>query len=168
MKFALLLLLLADPWRLTLLDETVEAPARGWEQIGIQLEQRPAVVECRYRVENGRSVRVMFLERAQFERFERGLSHRVLAGAELGGSGAFRFRPRRTGDYSVVIDNRLEGRGPARVHLNISLIFPGAEARELSPERRAAVIAITIVVMGAIVWFAARRLKGALLGRRPD
>jgi hypothetical protein len=167
MRFALLLLFLADPWRLMLFDETVEAPARGWEEIGIQLEQRPAVVECRYRVENRRSVRVMLLDRGDFKRFERGAAHRVLAGAGFGHSGAFRFGPGRTGDYSVVIDNRMEGRGPAHVHLEISLVFPGAEARELSPQRKAAVILITIAVMGAIVWFSVSRLKGALLGRPP-
>lgn len=167
MTFLLLLLLISEPWRLTLFDETVTVPARGWERIGIQLEQRPAVIECRYSAVDGRSVRVALLSRADLARFERGKPHRVLAGADFGASGAFRFAPGRTGDYGILIDNRLEGRGPVRVHLKVSLIFPGAASRELPPGRKAAVILITVVVMSAIVWFAVRRLGGALLGRPP-
>ncbi len=168
MILELALLLAATPQRVVALDETVQAPAKGWRAFDISLQQRPAVIECRFAVVEGSAgVRLAVMPRDDVERFCAGLSHRVLFATGYERSGAFRTGWLGTGDYSVVVDNRLEGRRPAGVRVAITLLFPGttAEPRLLSPGRRAAVIATSLLCFCAIALYAGWRLRGALFGR---
>lgn len=168
MILGLLLLLAASPERLILLDETVQVPARQWRAFDIELRQRPAIIECRYAVEDGAAgVRVALMHHADLDRFRDGVRHRVLAATEFQRAGTFRYGPGPAGDYSLVVDNRIDGRGPTRVRLVVSLTFlgPYPHALELSWQRRLVVILLTAAFMTAVVLFAARRLKTAL--RKP-
>jgi hypothetical protein len=165
MILAIFLLLAASPGTVALLDETVQVPAAEWRSFDIELRQQPAIIECRYWVDSGGAgVRVALMHQADLEQLRAGLGHRVLTATEYRKSGGFRYGPGPLGDYSLVVDNRLEGRGPAQVHLAVWLEFPGPppQARELSPQRRLVVILVTAAYMAAIAVFAARRLKGAL------
>jgi hypothetical protein len=156
----LLLLLLAAPGRLTLVDETIEVPAQRWQAIDIELRQRPAIIECRYSVEGEvPDVRVALMRPADVERLRDGIRHHVLAATEYGVTGALRLGPVPTGEYNVVLDNRLDGRGPARVHLTVYLVFPGPHhiARELSPQRRLWIILLSAIYVAALVFFVARK-----------
>jgi hypothetical protein len=167
MILAIFLLLAASPGRVALLDETVQVPAAEWRSFDIELRQQPAIIECRYWVDSGGAgVRVALMHQAELERLRAGLPHHVLTVTEYRKSGGFRYGPGPLGDYSLVVDNRLDGRDAAQVHLAASLEFPGPppEARELSPQRRLVVILVTAAFMAAIAVFAVRRLKGALLG----
>jgi hypothetical protein len=153
----LLLWMLAAPavGRVLLVDDTVRVPAGGWRTVDVALKQRSAVLECRFAVVSGRSgVRVALLEREEAGRFRAGRAHRVIASTGFQEAGGLRHRC-ETGDYTVLVDNRLEGRGAAEVRLQVSLLFTG-EAQ--------AVIVISVAAFAAMVWFAARRLRRAMRG----
>jgi hypothetical protein len=156
-----LLLLAAVPGHVTLMDETVGVPARQWQAFHLEIKQQPAFVECRYSVASeGPGVRVALMHRADVERFRAGIRHHVLAATEFERSGSLRCPLGRAGEYSVVVDNRLSGRGDARVRLAVSLVFAGREQpRELPPGRRRAVILFTLIYVAAVAVFAARRLR---------
>jgi hypothetical protein len=166
---AMLLAAAAVPDRFVLMDETVQVPAASWRDYPIELRQRPALVECSFSVEGGGSgVRVALMQRAEVERLRAGQRHHVLAATGYERAQRFRF-PVPAGDYSIVVDNRLEGRGPADVHLRVALAFTGPEpeAQVLSPARRASVVAASILFFLAVAFFAGRKLKKAVLDRRP-
>ncbi len=160
---AVLLALAAE--RVVLVDEVVRVPPGGWRAVDLALKQRPAIIECKFTVADGRSgVRVALLRREDVGRFRSGQAHRVILSSGFERAGRFRYAP-GLGQYALLIDNRLEGRGPAQVRLEVVLEFgSAAEAavRELSPGRRLTVIAITLVVFSGLVWFAARRLRRAV------
>lgn len=158
---ALALLAALAPERAALLDEVFEAPAGGWRAVDVSLRQQPATLECRFAVVAGRSgVRVALLRREDVGRFRGGRPHRVLLATGFVRQGSFRYAA-GPGDYSLLLDNRMEVRGPASVRLEVLLEFPrGAEAvaRELSPSRRLTVIAVSLAVFAVLAGFAARRL----------
>ena len=158
---ALALLAALAPETVALVDEVVEVPAAGWRAVEVALKQRPAILECRFTVVNGRSgVRVALLPREDLERFRGGRRHRVLLSTGFESRGRFRCAP-GLGEYSLLIDNRLEARAPASVRLEVTLQFSREGeplARELSPARRVTVIVVSLGVFAAIVWYAARRL----------
>jgi hypothetical protein len=162
MILGVLLLLAAAPGRVILMDDTVEVPARQWEAFNLNLRQQPAIVECSYSVlGGGPGVRVALMHRADMERFRAGIRHHVLAATEFEKSGSLRYPPGRAGEYSVVVDNRLSGRGIARVHLTVAMRFVNgqAQARELPPGRRRAVILLTLAYVAAVAVFAVRRVR---------
>jgi hypothetical protein len=153
----------AAPRALPLIDETVTVPAADWRGIGIPLRRQPARIECGFSVASGGSgVRVALLDRGQFERMNAGQGHRELAATAYRRSGGFAYGA-HPGDYVLVVDNRMEGRGPAEVRLEVTLIFDDARPvpRTLSPERRAAVVALSVLFFAAVAWIAGRRLLRA-------
>lgn len=160
-----LLVLLAPPERVVLLDEVIRVPASQWQVVDFALKQRPATIECRFHVEHGPSgVRVALLERRESSRFRARQPHRTILSTSFQRTGGFRHSV-GTGDYSLVIDNRLEGRGPAEVRLEIALSFgrPGQPpVGELSSGRRAIVILLSLLFFSAVVFYAVRRLRRAL------
>jgi hypothetical protein len=167
---AVLLLLAASAGRLTVMDENVQVPARQWQAFDLDLKQQPAVIDCGYSAAgSGAGVRLSLMHRSDMERFRAGVRHHVLAATEFQRSGRLRYGPASPGEYSVVLDNRLEGRGAAEVHLTVSVLFPGSapEAEVLPPGKRLTVILLALLYLGAVTAFAVRRLGGALLGRRP-
>jgi len=165
MILALALLAAASQERVTLLDEVFEVPRSGWRAVDVALKQRPAIIECRFTVVRGRSgVRVALLRREDVGRFRGGQPHRVLLATGFESRGGFRHAP-GLGDYSVLLDNRMEGRGPASVRLEVALEFGrGGQplVRELSTGRRVVVILTSVAVFAAVVWYASRRLRRAL------
>lgn len=167
MILALALLAAAAPTtRLLLVDETIAVPPRGWREVTVAMRQRPAVIEARYEVRRGGSgVRAMLVKRSDLERLRAGLPHWPIAATAYQRSGAFRAAPGVPGDYSVVLDNSMEGRGAAQVRLTVSLLFPGAtpEAREVSPQRRFVIILLSLVFLAGVTTFVAWRLHRALM-----
>ena len=62
------------------------------------------------------------------------------------------------GDYVLVLDNRLEGRFPTQVSLRLEMTHPNdARVRTVSPERRRATVALSLLFFGAVVVFSAVR-----------
>lgn len=108
MTAAVLLLLAAAPEarphllaleRLVVVNERFEVPAKGWRDINLTLQQRPAIIDCRFAVTRGGSgVRVALMERAAVERLRAGLPHAAIASTGFERSGEFRFAPGKTGE----------------------------------------------------------------------
>ena len=76
---------------------------------------------------------------ADAERFQAGRSHRPLVSLPYERTGVFRHPVTKPGEYRLVIDNRMEGRGPALVHVQLAAVFgdPMLEVHELPAGRRA-------------------------------
>lgn len=156
-----------EPAPMVLTEDTYEVPAAEWRSFDLELKQRPATIDCRFAVRAGGSgVRVALMRRVELERLRAGQGHHVLAATsfEQGGTLKAAVPP---GEYSLVLDNRLEGRGPAQVWMRTSLLFaPGPpEARVLSMTRRAVVIASSLLFFLSVVLFTGRRLQRALANR---
>jgi hypothetical protein len=153
-----------------LYDDTVRVPRSQWRAVSVSLQQRPATIVVNYKVTAGKSgVRVVLMTREDVRRFRDGLSHRVLAQSAFLSEGSFRHMVTRPGEYQVLLDNRLEGRGPAEVRLSVSLLFheyTSFEPRTL-PERTKR----QVVVLSLLLFTAAGGCSGWLVwrgfGRRP-
>ena len=137
----------------------VNVPASGWQAIAIEAPEDGGTVEIAFVVQQGSRVQVFLADPAEAARFHRGRSPDALAMTGFVREGSLRQRIHRAGRYIVVVDNRIEGRRPAQVQLKIDFSPPvNVVVRELSPERRRAVVAISILVFGATVFISARLL----------
>ena len=160
MMLALILALAAAPRALPILDETVTVPAAAWKAFEVSVPQQPARIACAFEVEGGGSgVRLLLIDRAGFERMSAGEGYRALAATAYQRSGGFAYRA-PPGDYVIVADNRMEGRGPAEVRLQVELVFEGGGAlpRTLSPQRRAVVVGLSVLFFGVVALVAGGRL----------
>ena len=160
MMLALLLALAAAPQMVPVMDETVTVPAADWKAFAIPVRQRVARIHCDFEVEGGGSgVRVLLIDRAGFERMSAGQGYSALAATAYQRLGGFVYRA-PPGDYLIVADNRMEGRGPAEVRLQVTLVFDFGVGlpRTLSPERRAVVVGLSVVFFGAVALVAGGRL----------
>jgi hypothetical protein len=159
------LLLAASPARVVLADELVRVPPAQSRAIPILLKQQGAVLECRWAVLRGGSgVRLSLLSAAEALRLEAGQRHRPLASTPYRKTGSFRQPVTAPGEYRLVIDNRLEGRGPALVHVELSAVFgdPLLQVRELDAGRRATVVLVSLTLFLAVAGWAGWRILRAL------
>ncbi|MGD0199563.1 MAG: hypothetical protein ABSD27_02315 [Bryobacteraceae bacterium] len=170
MILGLVLALAVVPERLPLIQETVEVPPGQWRAFDITLGQQPAVVECSFAVVSGRSgVRLALMPRPEMGRLGWSRPHRGMISTGYEREGGFRVAVPK-GAYTLVVDNQLEGREPARVELSVALVFtPESSAPQvLSPRRRAVVVALSLAFFVVVAFYAAWKLRGALFGRPPD
>lgn len=171
MILPLLLFAAAAPQRDAAANATIEVPAGRWAWIDVPVRSTPAHVDCRYSVESGGSgVRVTLLARSDLDRFRAGEAHRVIAGAPYARTGAIRHAVPE-GDYAIVVDNRLEGRTPARVHLVVTVVYPRVqhvEVRVPSGGRKAAAIGLSALFLAGVWLFAGRRVLRAYRERPPE
>jgi hypothetical protein len=151
-----------------LLDEAVEVPPGDWRAFRIVLEQRPAEVSCSFTVREGRSgVRVAILQAREYGRLRAGRRARLLVSTVFQRAGGFRHALSEPGEYVLIVDNRRQMQAPAVVHLRVSVAFlPHPAARTLPPERRRAVVALSLGVFFAIVLWSGRRLLRAMREQR--
>jgi hypothetical protein len=69
-----------------------------------------------------------------------------------------RCRVPERGEYVLMIDNRIEARVPATVHLRLDVHAPAdVVVRELPPERKRFIVAASLAFFGAVVLFSARK-----------
>jgi hypothetical protein len=154
----------------TVIDETVAINPGKIRTLDLPARDGPARVLCSYIVTRGGSgVRVLLMSFDDAEAFFRGQPHRVLAGAPFGRRGAFAQVIPAEGDYRIVLDNRLEGRGPVSLHLNVALVHGALAAgpvREAEPGRRRAAIVISLAVFFLIAGPALYALRRVCLPPR--
>jgi hypothetical protein len=150
MIFALLVLLA---------DGLVSVPPSGWKAIEVKIDRNHTAVQCSFHVKTkGTKVQAWLMDRSQAERFNRGWSVKALYFTGFEESMRFRVMAPDAGDYVLMLDNRLEGRWPAEVELRIELSNPqNVNVRELAPDRRRMVVALSLIVFGAVVVFSARQ-----------
>jgi hypothetical protein len=168
MIFALLLLL-AAPERLVLMNETVRVPAGEWKPFAIRVNDRGAMLDCRFELERGESgVRLALLPWSEVGRPRGRRGHHLIFSTGYDRTGAFRFALDAPGEYALVVDNGRAYREAADVRIRIALVRAGlrANGRTLSPERRAAIVAITSVLFVAGLLWAGWQFR-EVLAQRP-
>ena len=154
---------------LTLFDEIVRIPRGQWRAINVSLHQRPAQVQCRYQsVRGSAKVRAVVMSREDVTRFQQGQDYHVMALTEADRKGELRHIISRPGDYMVLIENDSRG-SPSVVQLHVGLEFnryTSFEPLTVSPQRRGAIIGISLLVFTLIGAWSGRRLLRATRGRR--
>jgi hypothetical protein len=142
-----------------LADSVITVPTAYWRAVAVKVAENDTTVNCSFDVRSeGVKVQALLIERSQIERFRLGRSINPLYVTGLETSARFRQRIPDAGDYILVLDNRLEGRSPAEVALRIELSSPHSSiVREVPPERRRAIVALSLVFFGAVVVFSARQ-----------
>jgi hypothetical protein len=155
------LLLLSAGSRL-LLDDKIEIPPSEWRYVDVEGKERMAVVNCEFQVLSENSpVRAVWIARANLEGFRAGRRVSILAATPFGVEGRLRHVAPEPGDYAMVLENQPASRVAAKVRVRVwleSAISP----REVSAQRRVAVILISTIVFFGIVSFSAFKLRGAL------
>lgn len=166
---AAFLLLAAASDTTILLDQDVDVDPSRFRTLSIQVKSGGARVICSYSVVEGESgVRVLLMSKPDAERFARGQSHATLAGTAYEREGAFSYAVTRPGEYKVVLDNRMEGRGRAVVHLHVRTVTGDVAMRtatELPPRRKFVVIGASLLVFGLIAAWAGPKLSRAIAQR---
>jgi hypothetical protein len=142
---------------LLLLTETVvKVPASHWTAIRLDINQNSTTVYVDFEVRNGSKIRAMVLSREEAERLNRGRSVRPLFSSGFVQSDQFRVLMRDTGDYVLLLDNRLNERFPAEVALKIELTnIDDSQVRYVPAARRHATVALSLLFFGAVVVFSA-------------
>ena len=157
-------LLLAVSTSVELADEVFHIPPRNWRYMELGLNQRPALVNARFEVDEGPpTVRLAMLTRAELERLQAGKSPTLLSVTPPGLSGRLFYDLPHSGSYVLVVENR--GPTDAVVHLRVLLDFAGRQSltvTQISPTRRAVVVTLSLAVFFAIATFSARRLLKAI------
>lgn len=153
-------MVLAASTSVELADEVYRIPPHNWRYMELGLNQRPALVNARFEVDEGPPrVRLALMSRSDLDRMRAGAPRSPLAMSPPGPSGRVFSVVPQAGNYVLVVENR--GAAAAVVHLRVVLDFSGRRSftvTQISPERRAVVIGISMLVFLAIVTYSARRL----------
>lgn len=140
-----------------------------FQWIDFRVNQVPTEVDCRFRVVRGdASVHMELLSEREFDQLNKGGTHATLAVSDDGKFGRIRRLLDWRGRYVVAVVNK-RGARPALVTFELRTdVNPNSNvsARELSPERRLAVIAISFGIFFAIVAFCGWKMMRAFSSGR--
>lgn len=144
---------------LAFLLSVVQVPPSQWTAVPLNVPQNRTTVHASYTVENGAtSIQAIVVTRRDAERFHVGRSIRPLFMSGFQKSNRFRVYVPDAGDYVLLLDNRLEGRFAAKVDVRIEMTHPeDVHVSTVSPERRRATVALSLLFFGAVVVFTATR-----------
>jgi hypothetical protein len=141
---------------LLLTESVVKVPASHWTAIRLNIEQNSTTVYADFEVRNGSKIQAMVLSREEAERLNRGRPVRPLFSSGLVQSDQFRVLMPDTGDYVLLLDNRLNERFPAEVALKLELThIDDSQVRYVPAARRHATVALSLLFFGAVVVFSA-------------
>jgi hypothetical protein len=168
MTVMLLALLLAAPLPppATLYDDVVMVGPSKTRTLSIPIVSEPTRVICSYEVlEGGSGVRAVLLRSEEAELWRRGEAHDVLAATAFSRQGAFSFVLKEPGSYQLVLDNRLEARGAAEVHLLVRLAMVdsrSAEPQSADPVKGQILVWSSLAFFAVCAVFTGAKLKGNL------
>ena len=152
-----------------LIDEEVTVSPSKVRPLEFDLASGNARVLCKFHLVEGRSgVRAVLLKRDDVRLWLSGGAHRSLASTGFAETGGFMFLIPDPGAYAIVLDNRLEGRAAAIVHLQVTLLSgTGATGpvQLADPLRSRLLIWVSILLFGLASSYAGWRLKLALAHR---
>ena len=159
----LALLTVTPPRTVVLFDDNVKVGPSKIRTLDIPLPEESARIVCSYEVLEGRSgVRAVLLRREDAARWLRGEAHEVVADTPFARNGAFSRQAPDPDDYQIVLDNRLEGRDTADVHLLVRVVY-GAPAsgpvRHADPRKGALLVWSSMGLFACVAVFSATRLK---------
>lgn len=162
------LLLLAIGAQVEIVQQSALVPPADWKTRRFSM-RKPGIVEVSYRVtKGGEGVRLALIARRDESRVELRRQYTEFAATGFSREGTIRARLEEPGEYSILVDNRLETQRTATVSFKgvISYDAPQPRVRTLSRGRQAAVIATSLVCFFGICLFAGRRLWDAMHMRR--
>jgi hypothetical protein len=160
----LALLLLAAAAQVEIVEQSTEVPPADWKARRFSM-RKPGVVEVTYRVtKGGAGVRLALIARRDEARVELRREHTEFAATGFAREGTLHARLDEPGEYSVLVDNRLETQRAATVSFKglISYDAPRPQVRTLSTGRKIAVIGSSLTLFFGICLFAGRRLWTAI------
>jgi hypothetical protein len=133
-------------------------PPAQWQAISVPIPAPGTQVEIELEVRSGSRVQALLMTAAQAVRFNRGRAPVPICASGFRRQATLRCRVAEPGQHVLIVDNRIESRQPALIDLTVEL-HPPADVivRELPPERRRLVIALSLGFFGAVVLFTARQ-----------
>jgi hypothetical protein len=160
MTFALLLIAA----RVVIIDNDIEVPAGKSHAHEFDMRHHIGTVDCSFKVlSSGAGVRVMLMTKPELEKLNQGTAYSALEATSYVRDGRFSHRVKARGEYAVVLDNRFEGRGPARVHLKIEVdhsAYPAVTPRYAPKSTRMTVIILSTLFFLAVSTYFAKRFAG--------
>jgi hypothetical protein len=137
----------------------LSVPASRWSAIDVPVAQPGTVIEASFSVPSGdTAVEAILATRKEADRFNAGRSYHPLCRSGYQTEGKLRCEAEQQGDYVLLIDNRIEGRKPAEVSLKINTREPASIiAVTIPPQKRAIIIALSMLFFVAVVMYSARQ-----------
>ncbi len=159
----------APPKISTLYDDDVQVGPGRIRTLDIPLPVRPVRIVCTYEVLRGGSgVRVVLLRKEDAERWIRGEAHDVQVSTSYSKRGAFSYKPLDPDHYQLVLDNRMEGRGPTAVHLLVRTVeseeTPGP-IRTADPAKGRTLVFASMGLFATVAGLFAAQLRRGLSNR---
>ena len=162
MNFNMILGLWAAVGTQVLVDDVSHIPAAQWRYHSLTLKQTPVTVDCQFKVLSGNAgVRVALVNRDALDQIRQG-DREPMESTPFRLEGSFQRLLTTPDEYAVVVENG--GVGPVGLKLRVALEFSEQslpKARYISPERRLAVIGISLTAFLVVVIYSARKLLAA-------
>ena len=153
-----------------LIDEDVQISPSKVRPLEFDVIVRGTRVLCTYHVEQGRSgVRAVLLKRSDVRLWLNDKPHRILASTSYADSGGFSSLVAEPGAYSIVLDNRLEGRDNAVVRLQVKLVSGfgvNIPVQAPTPLRAQILVWSSVLLFGLLACLSGWRIHLALERRR--
>lgn len=153
-----------------LIDEDVQISPAKVRPLEFDVSIKGTRVLCTYHVEQGRSgVRAVLLKRGDVALWLDDRPHSILASTSYADSGGFSWLVAEPGAYSIVLDNRLDGRDNAVVRLQVRLVSGSGinvPVRRAAPARAEVVVWISILLFALLALLSGWRIHLALERRR--
>jgi hypothetical protein len=153
-----------------LIDEDVQISPAKVRPLEFDVSVKGTRVLCTYHVEQGRSgVRAVLLKRGDVRLWLAERPHSILASTEYADSGGFSWLVAEPGAYSIVLDNRLEGRDEAVVRLQVRLVSGdgiNVPVQRAAPMRAQVVVWVSVLLFAVLALLSGWRIHLALERRR--
>ena len=142
-----------------LMDSTITVPKSHWIAVEVKIDKPRTIVDCAVEVQDSSStLDALLMSRADAERFNRGRSFRPIYSTGFQANARFRHEVEQPGDYVLLLDNRLEGRGPTKARVRIELWNPNAaNAQTVPPEKRRVIIGLSLLFFVGVAAFSLRQ-----------
>lgn len=163
---ALLLLAIANHSEIA--ETTATVPPADWHARRFSL-RKAGTVDISYDLaKGGAGVRLVLINRDDETKFALRREPKEFAATAFGTSGRIRAHVDRPGDYSLLLDNRLEAKQTAVIKFRGVIVYDAdpVEVRVLPWDRRLAVIASSLSFFLGVCFFAGRRIWRAVTERR--
>jgi hypothetical protein len=153
-----------------LIDEDVQISPAKVRPLEFDVKEKGTRVLCTFHVEQGRSgVRAVLLRRNDVRLWLADRPHRILASTGYEDSGGFSWLVAEPGAYSIVLDNRMDGRDNAVVRLQVRLVSGtgiSVPVRGADPLRAQVLVWVSVLLFAVFALLCGWRIHLAMQRRR--
>jgi hypothetical protein len=144
-----------------IISATVEVPAHDYRAFSSHIVNWPAVFHAAFEVASGPPVQITLLARGELNGFARGRLYQPLVEMTPRRNGKFDQAVPEKGDYDIVLVNDADVPAMVRLHASVQYASEPDVAVYLSPERKLAVIAISLLAFAITFgWSAFKVIAG--------